>query len=163
MGYGIRSVQRRQQLSGRYRPQSDRQLHADVCGHGRQPGLCGDGYSHSLVLDVSVTDRLNYVLQSDYVSTNGNYDVATGRFFGRVWNDDIGVNQYLIYRLNDCWGVGGRLEWWKQDGVSVNEWTVGVNYKPLANFIVRPEFRQQWSPAANYQEAIFGMDAIITY
>ena len=35
-------------------------------------GCRGDGYSHSLLFDVNLTEKLNYVLQSDLVSTNDN-------------------------------------------------------------------------------------------
>lgn len=54
-------------------------------------GWRGEGYNHSLVFNVSLTEKLNYVLQTDYVGTNT--DVA---------NDDVSINQYLIYSLNDC-------------------------------------------------------------
>jgi hypothetical protein len=123
-------------------------------------GWRGDGYSHSVVLDVTLTDKLNYVLQSDMLSTNG-FDNKLG--LKNLLNDDIGINQYLFYNLNDCWGLGARVEWWKQDGVSVNEATFGVNWKPHTNLVLRPEIRQQWAPAANYDETIFGVDAVVTY
>ncbi len=71
----------------------------------------GEGYSHSLVFDFSLTERLNYVLESDWVETDGWYDVADN-FYAQE-RDDIGINQYLFYELNACWKLGGRFEWWK--------------------------------------------------
>jgi hypothetical protein len=125
-------------------------------------GWRGEGYAHSAVLDVDITDRLKYVVQSDLLHTDGVY-TAEDDFVPGLFNDAIGVNQYLLYTLNDCWGVGARAEWWKQDGISLNEATFGVNWKPAANVVFRPEIREQWAPAFDYDEFIFGIDTVITY
>lgn len=133
-------------------------------------GVRGLGYSHSIVFDVNVTDRLNYVLQSDLVRFKN---------FGGI-NDEVGINQYLLYTINDCWAVGTRVEWWKSDagfnhgGQSLplagsNSYyaaTFGVNYRPHANVVVRPEWRYDWFPASavsGYEQGIFGVDVILTY
>ncbi|MFG0297308.1 MAG: outer membrane beta-barrel protein [Maioricimonas sp. JB045] len=133
-------------------------------------GLIGDGYTHSIVADVALTDKLNYVLQSDLVSTTNPVGTATGTNY-----DTIGVNQYLIYTVNDHLGVGSRFEWWKSDGTSYYEMTYGVNVKPHANLVIRPEVRYQWAPAAQgpnaknpaglpvYGGVIFGIDTILTF
>ena len=73
---------------------------------------------------------------------------------GPEHTDTIGVNQYLFYWFNDCLGLGGRAEWWKSDqggfgSDSYYEITGGVNYKPMANLVIRPEVRYQWSPDNN--------------
>lgn len=117
-------------------------------------GDIGDGYSHSIVLDWALTDRINYVFQSDVLRA----DVY----------DTVGLNQYLFYTINDCWKVGGRAEWWKEDGISMHALTAGVNYRPTQNLVLRPEIRYQWAPSdANpldtNRKAIFGVDAILTY
>jgi hypothetical protein len=125
----------------------------------------GTGYSHSLVFDFTLTEKLNYVLQSDHVSA----DSAPG--FQAV---DVGINQYLFYTINDCWAVGSRMEWWKSNNVTGNatsfqEVTVGANYKPHANVVIRPEYRYDWTneSAANatlgYNQSVFGIDAIFLY
>ena len=126
-----------------------------------------NGYSHSLLFDVALSDSTNYILQSDLVG----YDDPANNGF----NDQVGINQYLIHSINDCWGVGARLEWWKSDGFSYNEATVGVNYRAHANLVIRPELRYDWTPsdaaAANmgfadadeYNHSSFGVDAILTY
>ena len=123
-------------------------------------GWRGNGYSHSLVLDVAVSDKLQYVVQSDLVRTN-DHD-ANPATPGK--DDDIGINQYLIYSLSDKVGVGTRVEWWKNEGRSQYAATVGVNVKPMDNVIIRPEIRHDWKLAAPDSTATtFGMDAIITF
>ena len=57
-----------------------------------------NGYSHSMVWDVALTDKLQYVLQSDLLSVE-----ATGE-------DNVGINQRFIYNVNDRIGVGTRIE-----------------------------------------------------
>ena len=130
-------------------------------------GQRGDGYSHSIVLDVNITEKWNYVLQSDLVS----FDTGAGQ------NDEYGINQYLFYTINDQVKLGSRVEWWSSDAGfdhggqspvaggqhSYYEATFGVNYKPIANLIVRPEYRHDWFPHGEYTQDIFGIDAILTF
>ncbi len=137
-------------------------------------GWLGDGYTHSVVLNYAITDKLNYIAQSDLVTTNVDA-IADG---GSTYHT-IGINQYLIYWMSDRVGFGGRAEWWKANGISYYETTLGFNYKPCANLVVRPEVRYQWSPAGNGfsdmkhgsnpaglpldEGAIIGVDAIFTF
>jgi Putative beta-barrel porin-2, OmpL-like. bbp2 len=121
-----------------------------------------DGYSQSLVGDVTMSDNVEYVIQSDYVQTQSGFYA-------------IGVNQYLFYTVSDCLKAGGRFEWFKTDNFSPNdsvsyyEATLGVNYKPHANVVVRPEVRWDWTNAENtinipnYDETVFAIDAIFTF
>ncbi|MEN1681854.1 MAG: outer membrane beta-barrel protein [Planctomycetota bacterium] len=122
-------------------------------------------YSHSMVFDVAVSDQLNYVFQSDLVS------VGNG-----VGHDQVGINQYLFYTLNDCWAVGSRLEWWRNDSQDFHEITFGLNYRPHANVVFRPEVRYDWTPRDGGfgespdgsgrfrdEEATFGIDMVLTY
>lgn len=126
-----------------------------------------DAYSHSLVLDMSLTDNLNWVVQSDLLRSD-----QTGE-------DNVGLNQYFLYSVNDCLGLGARVEWWKGDvltgyaphggvlpaagSLSYYAATFGANIRPHANVIVRPEVRIDWSPAADYDESYFAVDAIFTF
>jgi len=126
-----------------------------------------DAYSHSIVFDTALTDNLNYVAQSDLVRVD-----STGE-------DNVGLNQYLLYSVNDCLGFGTRVEWWKGDvltgyaphggvlpaagSLSYYAATFGANIRPSANVVIRPEVRFDWSPAADYDESYFGVDAIFTF
>jgi hypothetical protein len=134
-------------------------------------GWIGDGYSQSIVVTTNLTDKLTSVVGGDVVHGNGNgvfAGVPTATSF-----DGLSVYNYLLYQINARNGVGMRNEWAKFGGVSYNEITVGWNYKPLANLTVRPEYRYQYSPAANnggknpigipVNQGIFGVDAVLTF
>ncbi|MGV3486213.1 MAG: outer membrane beta-barrel protein [Planctomycetaceae bacterium] len=141
------------------------------------------GYMHSFVADVAITDKLQYIYQNDILDTEV-ADGSTGR-------DVFDINQYLIYSINDCWAIGSRFEWWNvsqdstlyngvagTDGnVDIYALTLGLNYKPNANVIVRPEVRYDWlrddATLVNNSVAVFedgdsdqftfGMDTIFTF
>ena len=126
-----------------------------------------DAYGHSVVFDTAVTDKFNYVLQSDLLRV-----ASTGE-------DNVGIHQYFLYSLTDKVGLGTRLEWWKADtntgyaphgGVlpesgsfSYYAATFGVNYKPTQNLIIRPEYRYDWSPAVGYEQGYVGVDVIALF
>ena len=109
------------------------------------------GYMHSLIADYAVTDKLQYIIQNDILSSN-----LAG---GATARDVYDINQYLIYSINDHWSLGSRFEWWSVARDSANYFappttsgrvdvyaiTAGVNYKPNANIIVRPEVRYDWA------------------
>ena len=116
-------------------------------------GFRGRGYSHSIVMDVALHEQWNYVLQSD---------LFTAELAG-VSTDQVGVNQYLLYKVNEKWAVGARCEWWQDDGTSFNEATLGVNFRPNGNMLVRPEIRQDWSPANNVDFSTFAIDTIFVF
>lgn len=120
-----------------------------------------DAYEHSIVLDCQVTERLKYVLQTDYVDNS----IAMANLLGAP-STVLTVNQYLLYALNDRWGVGGRFEW---IGAGVNgevaAFTVGANYRPHPNLVFRPEVRfEEFDPTIGRKDqTLFGIDAILTY
>lgn len=116
-----------------------------------------DSYSHSIVLDVALTENLNYVLQSDLMDARGIPSL------NQVGVDTFGINQYLFYTINDCWKAGGRMEWYKIQGVSIYEATAGLNYKPHSNLTIRPEYRYEWVPSLGADQSIFGIDAVFTF
>lgn len=121
-------------------------------------GANGDAYSHSIVVDTAITENLNYVFQSDLLTTD---------------EESYGINNYLLYALNDMIGLGARGEWWAKDGTDYFGVTAGVNVKPIPNLTFRPEARYQFGPgdsSANPaglptlgEHVIFGMDAIVTF
>jgi hypothetical protein len=83
------------------------------------------------------------------------------------------VNQYLFYTVNDCWKLGVRGEWFRDDdGVRLSgapirggglglaaadvagnyyEIAFGANWTPHANLNIRPELRMDWSDSTNAQ------------
>lgn len=136
-------------------------------------GFRGDGSNHTFLLDVAVTEKLKYVLCSDLVSTNGTWTngVVPPAFLAGAGNDQVSLCNYLIYQLSDCVSAGSRLEWWKSDGQSINEFTVGLNVKPHSNVVIRPEIRHDWNPGtgallngrADDEQTSFNFDVIFTF
>lgn len=116
-------------------------------------------YVQSIVLTLQLQEDLKYVAHSDYGSQQG-----------AGWNPGedaewYSITQYLMYTINDCWSAGFRYEFFADDdGFRVSQilpddshtiplpgvpahWqdiTFGFNYKPHANFVVRPEVRWDW-------------------
>ncbi|MEL7266877.1 MAG: outer membrane beta-barrel protein, partial [Planctomycetota bacterium] len=138
-------------------------------------GFAERGYMQSIVMTADVTDDLHYIFQSDYIDTDDQ--------FANLVRRTTGVNQYLIYDVNDCIGVGARVEWWQYRDViqggenDVVNLTLGVNVKPHSNVVVRPEVRWDWdnnaasanvigtnvNENANEVQTTFGMDMIVTF
>jgi len=132
-------------------------------------GFIGDGYSHSLVLDVAVTDKINYVGQSDFLDTNGAVNEGGG-----IERWAVGINQYLFYTVNERIKLGGNFEWFRNDiaGNGTNDIYMlrgGVNVRPHANLVLRPEVRYQWTPASDeavgfpMNEVSFNIDMVLTF
>jgi hypothetical protein len=131
------------------------------------------GYQHSIVADYAVSDSLQYIFQNDVLAT----DLADGSNA----RDTVGINQYLLKTINDCWGVGARFEWWNvqeqaaPSSSDVYALTLGVNYRPHANVIVRPEIRWDWNDDqvqvggadllddGDDDQTTFGVDTILTF
>lgn len=122
-------------------------LSAGKIGDGTAfPGAAsGNIYYNSVVFSHKLSDRLTYVFEHDLGT---NYDVV-----GAADNQWYELNNYLLFKLNDCWALGTRLEWFQDpQGARVNPGSlgnyysasVGVNYKPHANVTVRPELRYDW-------------------
>ena len=144
-------------------------------------GKVGEGYSHSIVADWQINDSWNYVFQSDYFDVD-NTSILADDFVGTPNETDFnsantrfyGINQYLFYTINDCWALGGRAEWFNTGEGDIYNVTGGVNYRPTANLVIRPEYRYQFEGSdgslVNFfdedvavDEGIFGIDAILTY
>jgi hypothetical protein len=150
-------------------------------------GVNEKGYMHSIVSQYALSDKLQYISQSDLINTDG--DNGTQR-------DTYGLNNYLIYTLSDCLAVGTRFEWWSvsRDSaafggaagagsrVDIYDLTTGLNYRPHANVLIRPEIRYDWARGATSAELAglggtlggglfesgrdqftFGMDTIFTF
>lgn len=134
----------------------------------------GNIYMNSFVLTHDLGCGYSYVFQHDLgVQTNIPGEAA-------YW---YGVNQYFFKEINDCWSAGIRAEWFcDEDGARVGNGsgsyyatTVGLNWKPNANVIVRPEARFEkfdgiyGNGSTPYAEGthddcvFYGIDAIFTF
>lgn len=136
-----------------------------------QAGVAERGYMNSIVLDNSLSDSLRYVLQVDYLDTE-NASGATAR-------DSWDISQYLMYYISDCLALGARYEWYQQEGVfspigqedEIHALTLGLNYRPHANFVVRPEIRWDEDHSTNRvvgledgrNQTTFGIDTILVF
>ena len=103
---------------------------------------------------------------------------TTGGMDGR---DSLAFNNYLLYQINDCWGLGGRFEYYELEngglGLTpagansgdVYQLTLGINHKPHANVIVRPEVRFDWDDDLvagledGTEQTTFGVDTIFLF
>ena len=121
---------------------------------GWRDGGSKDSYSHSCVLAAELTENLQYIAQSDYLRTD---NPGVSQF------DTVGLNQYLLFKLNDVVSTGGRVEWWKADGVSYYEATGGFNLRLFENLVFRPEVRHDWAPGAGIDEDTAAIDLVLTY
>lgn len=142
-------------------------------------GWRGNGAINSFILSQKWSDKWMSVHQFDVLNTNlqgatGGSNFATDGIAG----DSTGFINYLFYEINAKWKAGTRLEWYKADSLSYNTWTYGVNYKPTANWTIRPEMRHLWSQGAQPGAAgsvqqnihdiygsnnVFGVDAIFRF
>lgn len=137
---------------------------------------------YSIVLSQEVGDWTG-VLQHD----RGRDDEGVSATQDAEW---YGLNSYLFYTINDCWSAGVRAEWFRDDdGVRVisastdstgfagdfYEITAGLNWRPHANVLVRPECRWDWYDGINpggarpYDDGtdssqfLLATDVIVTY
>jgi hypothetical protein len=122
-------------------------------------------YYQSLVFTRQANDKLKYIAHSDYSWQEDVDGIAADA----EW---YSISQYLIYQVNNCLSYGIRYEWFRDDdgfrvfGVGSSEFaagvaspmgfvgggyvgsfqdiTVGANYKPHANVLIRPEVRWDW-------------------
>lgn len=116
-------------------------------------------YVHSFVFKRQITERWLYVFQNDLGYLDGTVRVPDAEWYG--------INQYLLYTINERWSAGMRIEWFRDDDGAVifgvgnlpdaRGWmgapgyaggftglSFGVNYKPKANLAIRPEVRWDW-------------------
>ena len=113
-------------------------------------------YLQTNVLTVPLTEELQYVNQVDFATQ------AAGAGPGTNSAEWYGVNQYLIYTINDCWAWGLGFEWFRDDdGVRVGALlpTIPGGGSPNARGQTLPfgfagnfyqtTFGPRWTPNAN--------------
>lgn len=127
-------------------------------------GSDSNGYAQSLLVTYKFRDRWTYAVESDLVDN----DI----FLGST-KDAFDIAQYLTYDWSDCFGFGLRYEWFKDPRFGrgaageVNSLTLGANYHPMANLVIRPEVR--WddykvnNALSRRDTTLFGIDAVLTY
>lgn len=114
-------------------------------------------FSTSTMLTHKLTEKLSYIMWSDF----GNSQGATVDSLGNPKNGQwLGVVGCFLYAIDKEWSLGSRFEWfYDDDGTRMVEWreetllgrgdlyafTTGLNYTPSPNWIVRPEIRYDWA------------------
>ena len=123
-------------------------------------GLFSNRTLVDFIATVNITDRLNWLIEALYgvqKETLGFNALFSPR---AEW---YGVNQQLIYAINNQWSAGARFEWFDDpQGYLVTglrpfntdarfrfpgsfyDASLGVNYRPVANVTLRGEVRYDW-------------------
>ena len=111
---------------------------------GDNPAGNSATYTHSLIVDWSLNDRLDYVFQNDFQTRSST--IAGGKTYG--------LSQYLIYALTNKLSTGMRYEWFRDSrserGVAgasehFHALTMGLNFKLTNNLWIKPEMRYDWT------------------
>jgi len=152
----------------------------------QDPGGEFDTFTYSLMLDQKISEKFSYALQqvtgvTDLGPTNADY---------------YSFVNYFMYKINPCWTAGLRYEWFRdEDGTRVaglgsigrfgwnsppgyagdfNAISAGLNWRPHANIVVRPELRYDWfggdvaaglpfDDGASAKQWLLGTDVIVTF
>ena len=118
-------------------------------------GYRGSGTLTSAIAELQLTSKVHYIGQFDYLNLGS--------------NDEFSFINSLYYCHNRCLAFGTRLEWFKSDQLqaataSTYDYTVGLNYRPNANVLIRPEVRWDWGEnALDNGDVNFGFDTIFTF
>jgi hypothetical protein len=132
-----------------------------ILSNEQAPGIESTRTLSTIVVSQRFGEKWKYIFQNDYgFETN----VGGGGTEARWYTFD----NYLLYELNEKWSFGARYEWFiDEDGARVagigirdgllkgiplaaipaqwQEATVGLNYKPNLNTILRSELRWDWA------------------
>ena len=125
-------------------------------------------YLQTLVYSRALSDQLTYVAQSDFGFQN---EALAADNRDAYW---YGLNQYLLYKVNDCWSWGANAEWFRDQngyrvggflpntyavpgsqvrGLSTGRYgyqgnfyqvTMGPRWTPTKNIMLRPNLRFDW-------------------
>jgi hypothetical protein len=124
-----------------------------------------DRWSWDFILSKQFTEKLGLVIESVGGSQHGG---VTHTINGVATNPSeatwYGLCNYLVYEVNDIWSAAWRLEWFRDGsnyrvartptatenglpflGNNYFAWTMGLNYRPRPNWLIRPEMRWDWS------------------
>jgi opacity protein-like surface antigen len=138
-------------------------LNGVISFNNQQPtGVSSTRTHYCLCLTRKLSDKWTLGLENDY--GNDSFSVAANGS-AQWWS----IIPYLTYQVNDCWAIGMRYEWLRDDeGIIVippsapfggapgdwNDISLGVKYTPNKNVLVRSEIRYDWlnARAAGIQE-----------
>lgn len=157
----------------------------------QDPAGVDSRYVYALVVKQQLTKKLLYVAQHNMGGSEG----ANPRTGGYAMC--YGLDQYLIYTINSKWSAGMRAEWFRDDGGgyvsgvgnlnngwtgapgfdgSFSELTMGLNWRPHPNLVVRPEIRWDWytgttnvagqlpfDDGLRSDQFLFAVDAVFTF
>lgn len=147
-------------------------------------GWRGDGSINSFIITQKWAEKFSTVHQFDVLGSNAPVDFnvnptptafVPGAPGAGVANNSTGLINYAFYDINAKTKAGVRYEWYKADGTSYQTLTGGVNIKPIANLLIRPEVRYMFSEGNTqtytgpdysgqlFNQTQFGIDAILTF
>jgi hypothetical protein len=110
---------------------------------------------YTLVIKQKLGECWEYVLQNDYgMEPSAGVGNTTARWYG--------IDQYLYRTISEHWKAGMRLEWFHDgNGSRITQFlsplpsgdyydiSVGANWTPNENVILRPELRWDWTGNSN--------------
>jgi hypothetical protein len=107
----------------------------------------GSLYSHSIVYEESLGEKVRWALENTYGSNWNGIDQPHTQWYS--------LAGYFFHDINDCWSSGARAEWFRDDdgfwvasngagAGSYYELTLGLNYRPNLNLTIRHELRWDW-------------------
>ena len=137
---------------------------------------------YSLILEARPTDRWEYVFHQ-WLGTQADGAPLGGT---ALW---AGIDQYLYYSVSEKWKAGARFEWFNDvDGTRVGlnrpanpnkpslpgnyfSLTVGPNYLPTENLMIRPELRwdfydgdaKPYNDGSKTEQLMLGFDVILKF
>jgi hypothetical protein len=154
-----------------------------------------DRVTSAFVFKQMVGEKLQYVLQQNY-GLQRNSTLGQTALGDSAW---YGLDQYFIYAINPKWKGVCRMEWFRDDDgirvagpppqAGIRAWpegpgfagnfyevTLGLNWKPTANLLFRPEARWDWYKGSTDvngmlpfgagdkdSQFLAGVDMIVTY
>lgn len=131
-------------------------------GHDFGPiaGSDDNGFAQFLTVQKQISCKTRYILQFDHVD-NDRYRLLSAGGLGK----GFGINNSLIHDINACWGVGARFDWYRDlFGQELKDVTLGLNYRPNANVMIRPEVRwDDFNAGLLQDQTVFGIDAIFQF
>jgi hypothetical protein len=137
---------------------------------------------YSLILEARPTERWEYVFHQ-WLGTQADGAPLGGT---ALW---AGIDQYLYYSVSEKWKAGARFEWFNDvDGTRVGlnrpanpnkpslpgnyfSLTVGPNYLPTENLMIRPELRwdfydgdaKPYNDGSKTEQLMLGFDVILKF